>query len=103
MATSTVVVGAYDDTLPTYQLTITRDPADSLTDWTTATAVELVLPDGTTRAVTKVSATEAEWVGTITYGGWFTSKGAYQTYTRVTFPDGGRMTLADSQAFIVRH
>lgn len=99
-STSTVVVGAFTDTLPTYTVTITRNSADTSTDWTTATAVVLVLPDLSTRSVTKTSATASQWIGTVTYNAWFTSAAVYKTHARATFPSG-TMTIPDDLDFSV--
>jgi hypothetical protein len=97
---SQVQIGATTDTLPTYTVTITRDAADTTTDWTTATAVVLVLPDATTKTVTKTSATAGQWIGTVTYAAWWTTSGTYTTHARATFP-GGTMTIPDLLTFIV--
>jgi hypothetical protein len=98
---STVLVGAPTDTDPTYTVTISRDANDTVTDWTTATQVVLVLPDGSTKTVTKTSATAAQWVGTIKYTAWWATDGVYPTVARATFSDGGVMTLPDRLNFSV--
>ena len=98
---STVRVGAAADTAPTYTITINRDTADTITDWTTATAVVLILPDGTTHTVTKTSATTSQWLGTIKYAAWFTGPGVYRTHAQATFSDGSVMTLPDDLNFSV--
>jgi hypothetical protein len=105
MSNSTVVVGAASDTAGSYTVTITRDAADTDTDWTTATAVVLVLPDGSTKPVSKTSATASQWVGTVRYIAWFAAANPYKevqtTYARATFPVG-QLTLPDDLNFSIR-
>lgn len=98
---STVRVGAPTDTAPTYTVTITRDAADTITDWTTATGVVLVLPDGSTKTITKTSASTSQWVGTVKYAAWFTAAGVYRTKAQATFADSSVMTLPDDLNFSV--
>ena len=97
---STVVVGSPTDTGPTYTVTITRHPDDTITDWTAATGVVLVLPDGSTKTVTKTSATASQWIGTVTYNGWFTQSVPYNTRARATFPSM-TLTIPDELTFSV--
>lgn len=97
---SAVQVGAATDTGPTYTVTINRNTADTTTDWTTCTAVVLLLPDGSTQAVTKTTATAPQWTGTVRYNAWFTSAGVYPTRARATFP-GQVITIPDRLSFAV--
>lgn len=99
---SRVYVGAHDDTNPTYTVTLTRLPADTVTDWTTATDVVLVLPDGSAQPVTKASATADQWTGTVRYDAWFTTTGNQSTVARATFSDGTVMTSVDTLTFTVK-
>lgn len=98
---STVVVGAASDTVPQYTVTLTRDEADTVTDLTAATLVVLVLPDGSTKTVTKVSATVDTWIGTVQYQAWWTEAGAEKTYARVTLPDG-QLTMPEDLVFSIK-
>lgn len=98
---SGVQVGAATDTGPSYVVTINRDAADTVTDWTTASAVVLILPDGTTQAVTKTSATAGQWVGSVRYNAWWSTAGVFPCRARATFADGTTLTIPDQLAFTV--